>query len=464
MCNWYIGMSFSASNDSLRSLQSKRQKERATMRWRSEAGAPSYLSASLTDVNNKSDRKSIQRCVQTNDGSTQTCEALLDNYISERFKDLNKAGDACNTQTDLTTKAETSGPPVPSQLKSILKCRPGALEETLDEVDAFLASLEKDVSSVSDDAFSGDVSLILDESCETCGASGDEASSSMSKPPTASKIDGSCSSHVRSKSRSPASIKKESSKTLLNSTVSSRGKTLSSNVCQRSKVWTLGMSPCVSEEWFQTQKKDKQETKTADRRQKSVKWNQEIVKVLEYSAGTDSPSNKSMRQSRQSFIRSLLQAPIKRCSKNVIEEADKGESDQESARPGSDVNNAGDKLKMPSKNMLNTTMKIPLTSMKLPLDDMAEATVMGLNEEAAAEDQGMSSEVYEGLQLTPSSCEGEQSFLCSSSDERSLLPQGNKNLSQTERPAKGPSEPQDLTGLCLWLTLRAAMQLSVQKR
>ena len=108
----YISMSFSASNDSLRSLQSKRQKERGTMRWRSKAGAPSYLSASLTDANNKSDRKSIQRCVQTNDGSTQTCEALLDNYISERFKDLNKVtciillSRHCSKSTDSASRQE----------------------------------------------------------------------------------------------------------------------------------------------------------------------------------------------------------------------------------------------------------------------------------------------------------------------------------------------------------------------
>ena len=102
----------SASNDSLRSLQSKRQKERGMMRWRSAAGAPSYLSASLTDANNKSGRKSIQRCVQTNDGSTQTCEAFLDDYISERFKDLNKvtciilSSRCCSKSADAASRQE----------------------------------------------------------------------------------------------------------------------------------------------------------------------------------------------------------------------------------------------------------------------------------------------------------------------------------------------------------------------
>eukprot|EP00960_Hanusia_phi_P066786 766476-Hanusia_phi.AAC.2 len=121
--------------------------------------------------------------------------------------------------------------------------------------------------------------------------------------------------------------------------------------------------------------------------------------------------------------------------------------------------------KKSSKNLLNATMKIPLNSLQLPIENLFPSTDKEGKDGSVVDEQGISSEVYEGLQLTPSSCDGEDNFLSSASDDKLPLAGGGKqSLAQTARPARGPSEAQDLTGLCLWLTLRAAMQLSVHKK
>eukprot|EP00960_Hanusia_phi_P066787 766476-Hanusia_phi.AAC.3 len=264
-------MSLNASSDSLRSFQLDRKKGQKPLKCRSEKDMSCNLSASLTDRNCKPMKKSLHRRMQAIDCGTQTCEFLLNNYISERFKDFAQRQDQSSHPE--TAHKEGDGKAVNTQqLKSILKSRQGKIDESFEVMD---------LSSALEETFSADSSLILDESFEALETNLDYAANDLSRLQTDNKKESNNSLQPKMvRAKGSDNVKRESSKTLLNSTVSSRydGLEYPCDALIRLRGGKLARATTASR---------RHESKFEGGRQKSVKWNQEIVKVLEYSAGAE---------------------------------------------------------------------------------------------------------------------------------------------------------------------------------